>query len=99
MTSDPIPSNPYSPRICDDIRHVFLDVWDPIGIRDFRAAQDEYDMYVGHMFELLTTRASDAKLVEYLDWIVGRMGMDASRHTLADVVQALRKINLRELQH
>jgi hypothetical protein len=98
MPSDSIPSNAYSRRICEAIRRVFLEVWDPIGIGDEPNAQDEYDMYVDHMFELLTARASDVELAKYLDWIVGQMGMDSSPHSIADVIHALRTINLRELQ-
>ena len=97
MSTDLIPSNAYSRRICGAIRRIFLEIWDPIGICDVPNAQDEYDSYIGHMFELLTTRASDAKLAEYLAWITSQMGMDSSGHSHADVIQALRAINLREL--
>jgi hypothetical protein len=85
-----------SRRIRDAIHHVFLDVWDPIGIADEPNAQDEYDSYIGRAFELLWAKASDAELNEYLVWIVGQMGMDGSRHSHADVIQALRAIDLHE---
>jgi hypothetical protein len=71
--------------------------WDPIGIRDAPNAQDEYDGYLGAMFELLMSQAPDAKLKEYLDRCVDRMGMDSSRHSDDDVIQALRAIELAEL--
>jgi len=76
---------------------VFLDVWDPIGIRDVFNAQDEYDGYLGRAFELLMAQASDAELMEYLNWILRRMGMDSSRKSLSDVIAALRAIDLRDL--
>jgi hypothetical protein len=96
MPTYPITSKENSRRIRVAIRHVFLNVWDPIGIRDEPNAQDEYDGYIGRAFELLMSKASDAELDEYLNWIVRRMGMDASRKSFADVIQALHAIDLRE---
>jgi hypothetical protein len=61
-------------------------------VSDEPNAQDEYDGYVGRAFELLTTGASDKEIVEYLLWITGRMGMDASRVSLQTVIAALRQI-------
>ena len=75
---------------------MFLDVWDPIGISDEPMAQDEYDSYLGGMFELLMDNASDAKLKEYLDEVVSYMGMDSSRRSDADVIKALRAIDLQK---
>ncbi|MEO7030149.1 MAG: hypothetical protein ABI147_12175 [Acidobacteriaceae bacterium] len=40
--------------------------------------------------------ATDAKFAEYLDWIVEGMGMDSSRSSPADVIEALRAIPLIE---
>jgi hypothetical protein len=96
MPTYPVTSKENSRRIRVAIRRVFLDVWDPIGVRDEPNAQDEYDGYLGGMFELLMSNAPDAKLKEYLDWCVDRMGMDSSRHSDADVIQALRAIELTE---
>jgi hypothetical protein len=74
------------------IRRVFLEVWDPIRISDEPNAQDEYDGYIGGVFELLVNGGTDREIVEYLDWAVGRMGMDGSRASFADVIAALRQI-------
>lgn len=74
------------------IRRVFLEVWDPIGIADEPNAQDEYDGYIGRVFELLVLGGSDKEIVEYLDWAVSRMGMDGSRASLQTIVSALRQI-------
>jgi hypothetical protein len=43
MPTYPITSKENSRRIRVAIRHVFLDVWDAIGIADEPMAQDEYD--------------------------------------------------------
>jgi hypothetical protein len=75
-----------------EIRRVFLEVWDPIRISDEPNAQDEYDGYIGGVFELLVNGGTDREIVEYLDWAVGRMGMDGSRASFADVIAALRQI-------
>jgi hypothetical protein len=74
------------------IRRVFLEVWDPIGISDEPNAQDEYDGYIGRIFELLMVGRSDKEIIEYLNWAVERMGMDGSRVSLQAVVTALRQI-------
>jgi hypothetical protein len=80
------------------IRHVFNEVWDPIGVMsDPEWPRDEYDGYIGRMFELLTSGASDHEIEEYLLWCAGRMGMDGSRASHRDVIDALRKIDLREI--
>ena len=75
------------------IRRVFVEVWDPIGVMsDPDWPRDEYDGYIGRVFELLVTGGSDDELVRYLDWAVARMGMDGSRVSLRTVVAALRQI-------
>jgi hypothetical protein len=92
--SSSAPSKENSRRIRAAIRRVFLEVWDPIGIQDEPNAQDEYDSYVGRAFELLTANAKDAELAKYLNQIVERMGMDSSRRSPIDVIEALRAIPL-----
>lgn len=85
-----------SRRIRVAIRHVLLNTWDPVGIRDEPNAQDEYDSYVGRLYELLVNNASDAELTDYLYWVVHElMGLDgATRLDMATTVEALRKIPL-----
>lgn len=88
----PIMTKEESREVRRAIRRVFLEVWDPLGVSDEPNAQDEYDGYIGRAFELLTTSGSDKEIVDYLLWIVGRMGMDASRANLQTVTAALRQI-------
>ena len=76
------------------IRRVFLEVWDPIRIGDEPNAQDEYDGYIGSVFELLVAGGSDKEIIEHLLWITERMGMDGSRASLQTVTAALREIDL-----
>jgi len=92
----PITTKENSRRIRIEIRRVFMEVWDPIGVRDEPNAWNEYDGYLGNALELLMSHASDQEWKEYLDWITARMGIDSSRHSHAEVIYALRAIDLAE---
>jgi hypothetical protein len=85
-----------SGRVRDQIRHILLNVWDPIGVRDEPNAQDEYDGYVGKLYELLVTKTPDAELIDYLHWAAhDQMGFDAAtKSDMVETVEALRKISL-----
>jgi hypothetical protein len=78
------------------IRHVLLSVWDPIGIRNEPNAQDEYDGYIGRLYELLASRAPDTELIDYLHCVAhDQMGFDAAtKSDMVETVEALRKISL-----
>jgi hypothetical protein len=83
-----------SRKIRVQIRRVLLEVWDPIGVKDEPHAQDEYDGYLGIVYELLVNGAIDAKIAEYLHWVVhDRMGLDAARISdMTPTVEALKAI-------
>jgi hypothetical protein len=55
-----------SRRIRSEIRHVLLRCWDPIGIRDEPNAQDEYDSYLGGIYEMLVGGATDEEIAHHL---------------------------------
>lgn len=55
-----------SRRIRSEIRRILLQYWDPIGIRDDPNAQDEYDGYLGGIYELLVRDASDKEISNHL---------------------------------
>ncbi|GGA72289.1 hypothetical protein GCM10011507_24890 [Edaphobacter acidisoli] len=75
------------------IRRVFVEVWDPIGVMDDPEwPRDEYDGYIGRVFELLVLGGTDQEIVDYLEWAIARMGLDKSRVSLKSVVAALRAI-------
>ena len=76
------------------MRGVLLNTWDPIGIKDEPNAQNEYDGYIGELFELLANGASDSALLDYLYTAVNEnMGLDASREDMKETVDALRRID------
>ena len=82
-----------SRRIRVAIRHVLMDVWDPIGIKGVANAQDEYDSYLGGVYELLVSGAADEDIAYHLWRIVtDRMGLPAKKSDMADTVKALRQI-------
>ena len=85
-----------SRRIRVLIRHVLLDVWDPIGVKDEPNAQDEYDGYIGKLYDLLVSRADDSEFIDYLHWAVhDHMGLGAAnRSDMETTVEALKKIPL-----
>ena len=84
-----------SRRIRADIRRVLLEVWDPIGIKDEPAAQDEYDSYVGGIFELLVNARNDEELNAYLfDIAQNRMGLNSPTEPNLRTIAALRAIRL-----
>jgi len=84
-----------SRRIRVEIRHVLMNVWDPIGVKDEPNAQDEYDCSLGSLFTLLTTNATDDQIAEYL-WRQGteHMGLSLQKEAMYPTVAALRKIPL-----
>ena len=82
-----------SRRIRADIRYVLMQVWDPIGVKDEPNAQDEYDSYLGSVYELLVGGASDDRIAEYLLSIVtDRMELPAKIGDMTETVAALRHI-------
>ena len=85
-----------SRRIRVEIRHVLLDVWDPIGVRGVPEAQDEYDCCLYPVFRLLTTGATDDQIAEYLSHQeTEHMGLGAVRkEAMYPTVAALRKIKV-----
>ncbi len=58
------------------IRRLLMEEWNPVGVKDVPEAADEYDSYIGGMFELLERNASGHELAEYLRCIeMDRMGL------------------------
>ena len=82
-----------SRRIRVAIRHVLLKVWDPIGVKDMPSAQDEYDAYLGDIYELLISKAPDSKILEYLYWVAHEgMGLEPEHAKTEAAIRALREI-------
>jgi|WetSurMetagenome_2_1015567.scaffolds.fasta_scaffold08440_12 hypothetical protein len=76
------------------IRLVLLHDWDPIGVKDVAEAKDEYDGYVGAVYRLLASGATDDAIVEYLRKVEAEdMGLSpatpAGLHAVAEKLRAL----------
>ena len=53
--------------------------WDPIGVKDQPMAADEYDSYIGGVYELLKNRAAAKVISDHLREIeIKRMGFENS---------------------
>lgn len=77
------------------IRRVFLEEWDPIGISDEPNAQDEYDLSLDAMYDLLLRNASEAEIVDYLHEIeTDRMGMMSDKKRLSAIAKVLKSLDL-----
>jgi len=58
------------------IRAILMTEWDPIGVSDVPHAADEYDSYIGGVYELLEQGESEESISAYLREIeTERMGM------------------------
>ena len=86
-----------SREILDAIRQILLQDWDPIGVRDAPAAQDEYDSYVGGVYRLLASAASPEIVADHLRVIeTERMGLNHSQPSqLLSVAESLCRLYVR----
>ncbi|HYL85849.1 MAG TPA: hypothetical protein VE263_16600 [Candidatus Angelobacter sp.] len=85
--------------IHNQIRSVLNSDWDPIGVTDI--VDDEYDMYIGHIYSLLMKDASEQDISEYLLWIeLERMGLTGTPiDERLRVAKNLRNLHLPPLEH
>lgn len=81
-------------KIQESIRRILFEDWDPIGINSF-APNDEYDSYVGGIYRLLASGASEYRIIERLYQLeTVNMGLDGSRERLKSVAEKLLKLNI-----
>jgi lactam utilization protein B len=77
--------------LSDVVKVVLMKNWDPIGVNDEPAAQDEYDGYVQQILRLLKTDASVSKVAEHLLRIeTDEMGLRGDRGRALRVAETLR---------
>lgn len=83
-------------QIQQRIRQILLRDWDPIGVQDISEAQDEYDSYVGGVYRLLASGATEAQVVDHLWRIendtIGRPALD--RVELVSLARKLRALDV-----
>ena len=78
------------------IRQVLLRGWDPIGVAEEPGAQDEYDSYVGAVYRLLASNASEQQIAAHLGEIEAEyMGLPPrDPATLLPVVRELMALSI-----
>ena len=83
-------------EIQDSIRQILFRDWDPIGVSEVPEAQDEYDSYVGGVYRLLASGASEDEIIGHLYRIESdTMGMPAAdREGLRAVAGKLTKLSV-----
>ena len=76
------------------IHDILIKDWDPIGVANETAAQDEYDSYIPGVYKLLIRRAPVRDLFEYL-WQVetDHMGLHGNRGHTEEIARKLHRIN------
>lgn len=87
--------DPSVKHVWREIHDVLINIWDPIGVSDIEAAQDEYDSYIGKIYALLNDSACESTLERHL-WFIEdvNMGLSCSKERRKAAVQALLKIKL-----
>lgn len=72
---------------------ILLRHWDPIGIQHIPEAQDEYDGYVGGVYQLLAEGATDLQIAQHLrDVETRRLGFeDSDARMLIPLAQKLQR--------
>ena len=81
-------------EIHESIRQILWKDWDPIGIND-SGPDDEYDSYVGGIYRLLVSGASEYQIMERLYQLeTTSMGMNGNREGLKSVAEKLMKLNV-----
>ncbi|MDR6633755.1 hypothetical protein J2X72_002555 [Phyllobacterium sp. 1468] len=74
------------------IRRILLQEWDPIGIKDVVAAQDQYDGYVSQIAKMVSDHKTVDDLARYLLMTEDKMGLDGNRVRAVRVASNLRTL-------
>ena len=80
-----------------EIGRVLLRHWDPLGVAEEPELADEYQAYIGGVYRLLVSDASDREIAEHLVRLeTERLGYeDTPWRMLVPTVEKLRKLNVR----
>jgi len=72
------------------IRSILTKDWDPIGLH----AEDEYTGYVAPLYEILKKEHSEKAVLNYLKWMLDRMGLSETEERLRPIAEKLLQIDL-----
>lgn len=83
-------------RLRQEVREILINVWDPLGVKDFPHAQDEYDAYLHEFTKFVWDDASVETIVDRLQNIQRhRMRLRRSdRDRLQKVASKLRSLEV-----
>ena len=82
-------------EIQQSIRQILVYDWDPIGINAANPDDDEYDSYIGEIYRLLKSGASEYQIIERLyQFEISSMGLNGNRERLKSVAEKLIKLNV-----
>ena len=70
---------------------ILLKEWDPIGLKDEPLAQSQYDGYVGGVYRLLTSRATETEMAEHLSRLEAE-NMGLAQASPADLLPVARRL-------
>lgn len=83
-------------RICNEIRKVIIEFWDPMNIKNAGSTGNEYDGYIGGIYDLLMEHASGKKIANHLSLIEKNyMGYEATPQSLLAIAKELIKIDVK----
>ncbi|WP_347453844.1 hypothetical protein [Acinetobacter thermotolerans] len=75
------------------VRQILNQAWDPIGVGDVAACQDEYDSYAYDVCRMLNGNYSAKEIQDYLYEIESEfMGLEPSIQRIDNTVTALKKL-------
>src|SRR3569833_1954476 len=77
------------------IKNLLLHEWDPIGVFGCEGAEDEYDCYALHVFEMLRKGADADAIARYLTYVV-TSAMSLRGNPEEDRVIAAKAVAIRE---
>ncbi|NTX71008.1 hypothetical protein FCH31_16510 [Lelliottia amnigena] len=81
--------------VSEEIKKILLHEWDPIGVKTFVEADDEYDMYINPIYEMLLSGKDEVDIYNYLRWVVidniGLNGNEQLERVVADKILQLKQ--------
>ena len=83
-------------RICNEIREILFNYWDPVNIKETGSIGNEYDSYIGGIYDLLMQHIPARKMAKHLSDIEKNyFGFEATPESLLTVAQELVKIDVK----
>jgi hypothetical protein len=83
----------------EEIKHIFLHEWDPIGVAGIPEAVDEYDSYAFQVFTSLHQGATADSIADYLGWAeFEHMGLTTGSERINEVSERVMQVHARSAE-